>query len=133
MRAFCLAGDQVEACWEDFAHFFEDFERGGADIAAVEARARAKAQKIQVWGLQDDAKVHGIVTTEIIRTAHGLVCVVTMAQGEAPDESKRALLESIMKWAKGLGCDRVRVHGRKGWTRWDRRFKNVGVIAEAPL
>jgi len=133
MRPFCVAADQVEVCWEDFAHFFQEFEKHGADLSAYEAKQRAQNAQIQVWGLQDDQAVRGIVTTEMMRTARGLVCVITMAQGTAAEEPKRRLLTAIIEWARERGCVCVRLQGRRGWLRWDKRFKQTGIVAELDL
>lgn len=134
MRPFhCMTGESIVPCWDDFRPFFEAFEKGGADISADEAWRKAKASQLQVWGLQDEHGIHGLVTTEVIKTAHGKVCVITMAQGSAPEEPKHALLEDITRWAKEQGCRKVRIHGRHGWLRFDRRFVPVGVIAERAL
>jgi hypothetical protein len=133
MRSFCVAPDQIEACWEDFAPLFHKFEKGGADLSAYEAKERAKRAQIQVWGLQDDRAVHGVLATEVLRTARGLVCVITMAQGKAPDEPKRRLLDDILTWARAMGCVCVRVQGRRGWLRWDKRFRPTGIVAEIAL
>src|SRR6185437_5610275 len=122
MRVFhCMTGEGIAQCWEDFLPFFEAFEKGGSDLSVDEAYRKAKAAHLQVWGLQDDTEIRGIVTTEVIHTAHGLVCVITMAQGSAPEESKHALMEDIVRWAREMGCRRVRLQGRPGWMRWDRR------------
>lgn len=133
MRPFCISADQVEVCWEDFGEFFEEFEKNGADLSARDAKEKAKDAQIQVWGLQDDQAVRGIVTTEVMRTARGLVCVITMAQGQAAEEPKHRLLDTIVEWARELGCVCVRIQGREGWLRWDRRFKPTGIIAEIAL
>jgi len=133
MRPFCIAADQIEVCWEAFAHFFQEFEKHGADLSEHEAKQRAKDAQIQVWGLQDDQAVRGIVTTEMMRTARGLVCVITMAQGTAAEEPKRRLLNAIIEWARERGCVCVRLQGRRGWLRWDKRFKQTGIVAELDL
>lgn len=128
-----MTGEQIPSCWEDFAPFFADFERCGADLSVKDAYIKACASKLQIWGLQDDTKIHGLVSTEIIATAHGLVCVITMAYGTGPEESKHELMDAILLWAKETGCSRLRIQGRPGWLRWDRRFKPTGIIAEIDL
>jgi hypothetical protein len=88
----------------------------------------------QLWGLQDDERVRGILVTEIQSTARGLICVIVGACGEPPEKDKRTLLAFVRKWAReDIGCCAVRVIGRKGWLRWDRRFTQTGIVMEAPL
>lgn len=134
MRLFhCMTGEAIEPCWAAFEPFFAEFERGGSDLTVQDAYAKARASQLQVWGLQDESQIRGIVTTEVIQTAHGSVCVITMAQGNAPEEPKHALLNDIVRWAAESGCTKVRIQGRKGWLRWDKRFVPVGIIAEMEL
>lgn len=133
MRAFCLRAEQVDDAWSELAAFFERFEKQGHDLSADDVRAKARTSAAQVWGLQDEQKVHGILATEIVPTAHGRVCVITAAHGSAPESDKRELMESIRRFAKENGCTKIRIHGRPGWLRWDRRFEPVGIIAEMPL
>jgi hypothetical protein len=78
-------------------------------------------------------RVHGIVATEVVPTAHGRVCVITAAQGTAPEDAKRELMESIRRFASENGCRKIRIQGRPGWLRWDKRFRPTGIIAEMVL
>ena len=133
MRAFCLRPEQVEEAWSELASFFERFEKDGHDLSAKDVKAKALESGTQVWGLQDEERVHGILATEIVPTAHGRVCVITAAHGSAPEEDKRQLMESVRRFAKENGCTKIRIHGRPGWLRWDRRFEPVGIIAEMSL
>lgn len=133
MKVFCLSSDQVQACWDDFAHLIERFERVCGDITTVQVRESAMTSKQQIWGLQDEERVHAIMITEISSTAKGLVCRLVAAVGTAPERDKRFLLDTISAWAREIGCVLVRYSGRKGWLRWDRRFKQTGITAEYSL
>lgn len=133
MNVFCLSADQVEGCWNDFAWLIERFERVCGDITTVQIRESALASKQQIWGLQDEERVHAIMVTEIASTAQGLVCRLIAAVGTAPEPDKRRLLDTISAWAREIGCVFIRFSGRKGWLRWDRRFKQTGITAEISL
>ena len=130
MRMFSIAPHEVDAVWGDFAHHFERFERVAKDIKAEQIREAAKAERLQIWGLQDAEEVHGVAGTEILDTAEGLVCVVRVACGTAPKALQERLLDEIGKWARELGCVKVRYIGRRGWLRWFPRFRQTGVVAE---
>ncbi len=88
---------------------------------------------MQLFGLQDEHRVHAFVVTEIHDTAKGKVCLLVGACGSAPDKDKRELFDYIESWAREIGCNALRLIGRKGWLRWDRRFRQTGIVAEREL
>jgi len=130
MRMFALAPDQVAQTWPDYCELIEAFERRG-DLKAEQVREEAIAGKLQIWGLQDESKVHGIVATQIMDTARGYVCEIPLAVGNAPVGFQKRLLEEIGKWARDeQRCVAVRMQGRKGWLRRFPYFRPTGVVAE---
>lgn len=132
VRLFCLSAQQIESCWGDFAPFLSRLS--GFDLTSEQIKTNAQASRQQIWGLQDALKVHGICITEIIQTSKGRICLIVGACGaHIPKPLMERLHDEIGKWAKGLGCVAMRIHGRKGWLRWDRRYKATGVVAERPL
>ena len=133
MHPFCLEASQIDALWGDFAVILHRFERTCENLTAEQIVSAVRQGKQQLWGVQDDMRVHGILITEVQQTAKGLVCVLVGACGSAPESEKRALLAMVEDWARSLGCVALKILGRKGWARWDRRFKVTGMILEAPL
>lgn len=132
MRMFCLSPAEVDACWEDFGPLLTRLS--GCDLTPEQIKTNAKESRQQIWGLQDPAEVLGICITEIIQTSRGLVCLIVGACGQdIPKPLMERLHDEIGVWAKGLGCVAIRIHGRKGWLRWDRRFKATGIVAERAL
>ena len=130
MRLFVLNGDQVESTWNDYRHLFEQFERATGEMTAEQVKAGAIDSTLQIWGLQDSEKVHGVVATEVIQTARGLICCIRAACGSAPRALQARLLDEIGRWARGTGCEAVRLVGRKGWLKRFPLFKQTGVVAE---
>lgn len=134
MRAFSLDKPElIDTCWADFAVLLQRFEMICQDLTADQIVLAVKQSRMQFFGLQDDIRVHGFVVTEIHNTAKGPVCVLVGACGEAPEPDKRELLTRIEEWARERGCVAMRIIGRKGWLRWDRRFHEVAKVMEAPL
>lgn len=131
MRIFCLSPAEIEICFDDFARLLE-FD--GFDLTPQQIKKNCLASTQQLWGLQDALEVHGICLTEIIQTSHGLVCLIVGACGRhIPKPLMERLHDEIGTWAKGLGCVSMRIQGRKGWLRWDRRYQQTGIVAERPL
>lgn len=131
MRMFALGNGQIEHTWDDYRGLFERFERATGDFTAEQIRDEAIEGTMQIWGLQDDEQVRGVLTTQIIETARGKVCLIAAAVGDAPIGFQRRLLDEIGKWAREeQGCVAVRLQGRKGWLRRFGCFRQTGIIAE---
>ncbi len=132
MRLFSLSPDDTEVAWPDFEPIFQQLETYGA-LTAEQVKRNSSDGKMQVWGLQDGDKVAFVIVTEILETASGLVCSITAAIGHASVAMQERLLDEIGKWARSLGCARVRLCGRKGWLRRFPRFMQTGIVAEWSL
>jgi hypothetical protein len=128
MRMFCLAAEEVEANWQDFAHHLERLK----EIVPNQIRESAKASRQQIWGLQDAEKVHGIAITEILATPSGLTCLIVGAAGSAPRALQERLHDEIARWAKSIGCTRMRLQGRHGWLR-RLKYTQTGIVGEKVL
>lgn len=133
MRMFCVAPNQVTLFWDDFEPLLSRFERCCGDISAAKIKELCADSKMQLWGLQDAESVRGVGVTEIIDTSRGLHCLIRVACGGASRGLMERLLDEIGKWAKDLGCTRVKYVGRKGWLRRFPRFEQTAVMAEWTL
>lgn len=134
MIVFCLHADEIESDWQAFAPLLYRFENECQEMTAHGIKAAVMRSGQQLWGLRDERKVHALLITEIQATARGHICVIVGAVGTAPEKMKRTLLAFVRKWAKeDIGCSVMRIVGRKGWLRWDPRFKQTAIVCEAPL
>lgn len=131
MRIFCLSADEVDPNWNDFAALFERLAQCG-DLSPEAARENLKACRQQLWGLQDAERVHGIAITEILATPSGRMCLIVGAAGGAPAPLQERLHDEIAKWAKSIGCTRLRLQGRRGWLR-RLKYRQTGIIGELAL
>ena len=129
MRCVCLTPLEAYAYFEDYREFLERLK---LDATAQEIREKAFQSKVQIWGVKDE-KLRGICVTEIVKTRSDLICHVIAACGSASTNDQHSLFDYIKAWAKEQGCARMRIQGRKGWLRWDRRFKQTGIVAEMNL
>lgn len=127
---FALDASQIEATWKDYCHLFERFERTTGEMSAAQVKQAALDSTLQIWGLQDSEKVHGVVATEVAEAPRGLVCTIRVACGTAPIGFQKRLLSEIGKWAKDTDCVAVRLVGRKGWLRRFPFFRATAVVAE---
>lgn len=129
MSVFCLGSDQIERYWQSFEAHIYRLERLGY-VGADELRDDLKLAKRQLWGYQDGPTVLGISITRIA----GKTCEIVAAVGR---QSKSGQLEevyaAIEKWAREIGCIRIRVIGRKGWLRKFPEFTQTGIVIEKEL
>ncbi len=132
MRMFCLsaADARSEAIWSAFRELLEQFARSSGEISCDQIREGVRTEQLQLWGLQDGDGVHLVVCTELSATPKGPICTLRMAVGSAPVPFQERLLNEIGTWAKGLGCVRVRLVGRKGWLKRFPRFRRTAIVAE---
>jgi hypothetical protein len=130
VRLFCLNPAEVDAVWEDIGPALDR----QCDLTEEQLKTNLKTSKMQLWGIQTDTEVQGICITEILQTSRGLICLIVSARGSGIRKPlMERLHDEIGKWAKGLGCIALRIHGRKGWLRWDRRYRQTGIVAERCL
>jgi hypothetical protein len=133
MSVFCLSADQIDGLWGELEPHLERLEGHGVVLASA-VRADLKESLKQCWGYQQDGAVLGVAITSLIETPRGRACEV---YGAAGTETVRGQIEEIMceieRWAKSVGCTRVRILGRKGWLRRLKDFRITGYIIEKEI
>lgn len=127
MNVFCLGPEQIDSLWDEFSHHLYRLERDGY-LIAEEVRADLRDATYQLWGLQDERRIVGVVVTRIT----GRVCEVVGGAGSASYDDMRELHRKIEGWARDIGCSRMRLQGRKGWLRV-LGYEQTGIIAEKEL
>lgn len=71
---------------------------------------------LTAWVLADDARLWGVVVSEIETAARHKIGVIALCAGE--EQSKWLhLLPEIEDWARDQGCSEMMVKGRGGWVR----------------
>lgn len=85
-------------------------------VAFAEIRDAVLAGRALMWLALDNNRLLAVATTELRRTEHSLVCVITSCAGHLGDELHR-LLGGIEDFARAEGCNKVRLTGRRGWAR----------------
>lgn len=97
----------------------------GTTPAAVLAEVRAG--RAQLW----DAGEGNVIVSQLRSEPGGEVCVMWLAAGElAPLIEKH---EEIVRWAKGQGCVRMRIIGRRGWLKVLSSYREMGVVMERSI
>jgi len=123
----------TDAIWRDIQPFFQRFAQKTGEATPEHLRQGGADSNLQVWGLQDDKRVHAVTVTEVSETAKAPVCTVRIAYGSAPRAMQEKLLDAMGAWAREIGCRKVRIVGRKGWLKRFPRFKQTAVVMEWDL
>lgn len=71
--------------------------------------------KLQLWVLENEKNLQGLLLTEIIQHARVSVLLLRFGAGKFSREGVRLVREVVFSWAKTYGCTQVEVFGRKGW------------------
>lgn len=128
MGVFCLGSEQIDSLWNEISPFVYRLERFG-HVGADELREDLKTAKRQLWGYQTS----GVIGIAITRIA-GKTCEIVAATGTQSEKGQiEAVYTEIERWAREIGCVRVRIVGRKGWLRKFPEFTQTGIVAEKDL
>lgn len=108
-------------------------ETSSGRVNAEHIRQHVEAGTMQLWVvLGEHGEALALVVTEVVVFPLSKVCVV---RGLAGHDRARWLhhLADVETWAKGLGCTRVEVRGRKGMAKVLPEYKLTSVYLEKEL
>jgi len=85
-----------------------------------------------LWLATNGTAIEAAAATLLIKTDRNLVCVITALGGE--NRSRWLdLLAGIELWAKAEGAAKMRIYGRRGWTRVLKDYRVSNVVMEKSL
>jgi len=118
MNIFPLKSDQVEPMWPVLGPFIEkalSYTQGELD--PLDICKRALDGEMTIWLVAIEAKVIGVVVTEVIAFAQYDVLRIVTLSGERFKEWKADLDKILVKFAQLIGARRIEAVGRPGWVR----------------
>lgn len=86
----------------------------------------------QLWIARDEAGILAALTTALVTTERGKVCILT-ALGGSQMSQWLPMLSKVEEFARAEGCHGMRIYGRKGWERALPAYHLEHVILERPL
>lgn len=132
MHVFSVSADHLVEFWPPIERLLKVYEKRCGELTSEQIFEACLHSRQQLFGLSDGQHVLGVAVTEIQELAKGRVCVIVVGVGQA-GPYWMDLLDQIRDWAKEIGCVAVRIVGRKGWMRYDRRFRPTMTVMEACL
>ncbi len=108
------------ACYRTKLNAFSDIE---ADVLAGRSL---------LWVAWTGRTISAAAATILINSEIGKVCIITACGGYGM-KLWLPLLEQVEDYAEAEGCTRVRIYGRKGWTRVLAGYEPKHVIMDKKL
>lgn len=113
---FTLQSHQILDNWHWIERFLERVERPDWTMGEVyEDLVNARAQLWGAAGGTGEPFIKGIWITRLENTPSKRIGVLWIAAGEPLSEGLRLFHEHTVPWLAEMGCDSIRVEGRKGW------------------
>lgn len=129
MSVFTLGSNEIDKHWDEIAPHLYRLQRLG-HIGVDEMREQLKGALRQLWGYHEDGKVIGLTITRMA----GKTCEIVAAVGKQTNAGQiEETYREIERWAKSVGCERIRVIGRRGWLRKFPEFQQTGIVMEKDL
>ncbi len=105
---------QIYLVWDRVAPMLEKVPEYDAEVSINDTFKALVAGKKQLWVIED---FKGVLITEIL----GDTCHLFNLAGEDVDRWLGVLLDAVEDWAVTLGCTSMKLYGRKGWERVNRK------------
>ena len=86
------------------------------------------SQRMQLWVVPWKIAV----VTQVLTYPGARICMVVLCGGEGLVEHKDAF-DEIERWAGSIGCDEMRLQGRKGWQRVYPGYEPIATVMRKRL
>lgn len=127
----CVDPAHVGQIWPCAAAFIRRGHHGDFDRTEREVLGGLQLLWLAVSAVSEGA-IEAAVTTQLINDGGCKICVLVACSGQQR-ERWLPLLEQIEDYARGEGCSRMRIYGRKGWERVLDGYKTQHVVLEKQL
>jgi hypothetical protein len=107
-----------DAHWNATLQWVEKaLKRGKSLEDAASYRSAIDSGKRQLWQLETDGNITGVVITEVFSHPDGETVALPVTAGIGMARSLEAVLSTIEWWARDIGAKRLEGNGRFGWVR----------------
>jgi hypothetical protein len=107
-----------DANWNASLYWVEKaLKRGKSQEDATAYRAKIDSEDRQLWHLETDGRITGVVITEVYDHPDGKTVALPVTAGVGMARSLEAVLSTIEWWARDIGAKRLEGNGRFGWVR----------------
>lgn len=92
-------------------------KRGKSVEDAASYLASCQTGKRQLWQLETDGRVSGVIISEVYAHPDGETVALPVTAGIGMAQSLETVLSTIEFWARDIGAKRLEGNGRFGWTK----------------
>lgn len=118
-----IHASKVDDVWNRIEHFTQAaLDRTEGEMAINDVKQYVEDRDMQLWVICDEEDIVGALITEVLDFPRKKACRYVTLGGDLKDAFP-VIDQSISAWAKSLGCDRMELIGRRGWSR---AIKNLG-------
>lgn len=108
--------------------------RGNADQSPDEVRRHLERGSMQLWlaWSDDEPRPRGCWITEVLESTRGRCCNIVVCAGSR-FRSWGWLEKHLAEWARGRGCVRLSLVGRRGWVRRLKGWREAAITLERQI
>jgi hypothetical protein len=124
----CVPPEKTGEMWPHVRKLLEQATEACGEWTIDQLERAVCAGRQLLWLTWDGEAIQAACVTEIIETPQGRACLAVACGGTDENWPKR--LEPIENYAKGAGCEFMRIQGREGWRRVfkEYRFEWVSLV-----
>jgi hypothetical protein len=128
----CVDPKRVHEIWSHVSPLLKAACKRTGLNAFVDIEADILAGRSLLWMAWNGRTVEAAAATILINSEIGKVCIITVCGGS---DMKRwlPLIDQIETYAGREGCARVRIYGRKGWSRVLEGYEEKHIIMDKEL
>jgi hypothetical protein len=113
----------VDLVWPDAEPFLAPaIATAGGKLCAEDVHRRLQAGELLLWIVADDMVPIAAVTTRILGYPGRRALAMDWIGGARMREWLPLAQKTLVRYAKHNDCKHLEGYGRKGWSRWLRRF-----------
>ena len=106
--------DRISEVWYFVEPFVKKAVDNGCTLSLKDIYHKLCEAKLQLWTWQTDAVKSVMITAIVVQEVK--YCLLMTMSGTGLKEWVREL-PKVEDWARSVGCESMRINGRKGWAR----------------
>ncbi len=132
MDVWCINAGDAPNLWPVVSHYIiRAFAR--TDIGLFQDAEKAVLEgRALLWVIMDGPAFTGAVVTQVQLTDKRKICTILACGGDGVHDWIH-LLSKVEDYARWMGCQSMRISGRKGWMKLLRDYRMAHVILEKRL
>jgi len=124
---------RATALWKAATPYLERSYRRSEQVMPADILANVIWRKKTLWLVVDNEEIIGAGLTSIHQLENGKMCKIEHFAADGGIAKWLHLRETIHRFARAEGCDRVLIDARLGWQKYLLDYEPIAVILEKRL